>query len=161
MLHSSSSLQHYTTVNCKARINKNIRGALIEVTHAQQYAARCHALQEKREVTGRMGRRKQKKSTQKSPPNRGVITRNALRTQPSASNANVTISGRKRSNPNAEEATAAKRYRGKRIMKKDVPKLLKKVMEALEDTDSESDGELETPITEEAPTMAEEQRTAP
>ena len=30
-------------------------------------------------------------------------------------------------------------------MKKDVPKLLKKIMEALEDTDSESDGELETP----------------
>ena len=51
MLHSSSSLQHYTTVNCKAGINKNIRGALIEVTHVQQYTARCHMLQEKREVT--------------------------------------------------------------------------------------------------------------
>ena len=154
MLHSSSSLQHYTTVNCKAGINKNIRGAPIEVTHAQQYAARCHALQEKREVTGRMGRRKQKKSTQKSPPTRGVTTRNALRTQPSASIANATVSG---CNPNAEEATAAKRSHGKRIMKKDVPKLLKKVMEDLEDTDSESDGEPETPITEEVLMIAEEQ----
>jgi len=57
--------------------------------------------------------------------------------------ANATIPRRKHSNPNAEEATVAKRSRGKCLI--DVPKLLKKVMEALEDTDSESDGELELP----------------
>ena len=45
MLHSSGSMQHYITVGCKAGINKNLGGALIEVNHAQQYAARCHAIQ--------------------------------------------------------------------------------------------------------------------
>ena len=87
-----------------------------------------------------MGCRKQKKSTQKSLHTPG--TSNALCAQPSASVANATIPGKKRSNPNAEEITAAKWSRGQRLKKKDVPKLLKKVMEALEDTDSESDGEL-------------------
>jgi len=49
MLHSSGSMQHDIMVSCKAGINNNnIRGALIEVMHAQQYAARCHALQVKK-----------------------------------------------------------------------------------------------------------------
>ena len=41
-------MQRYIMVGCKASINKNITGALIEVTHEQQYAARCHALQVKK-----------------------------------------------------------------------------------------------------------------
>jgi len=104
-----------------------------------------------------MGRRKQKKSTQKSLPTPAVITRNALHVQASASIANATVPRRKHSNPNAEEATAAKRSRSKRLKKKDIPKLLKKVMEALEDMDSESDGKLETATMEEAQEIAEEQ----
>jgi len=41
-------MQHDIMIGRKAGINKNIRGAPIEVTHARQYAARCHALQVKK-----------------------------------------------------------------------------------------------------------------
>ena len=74
-----------------------------------------------------------------------------------ASNANVTVHGRKWSNPTAGEGTATKQSRGNCLTKKDITKLLKKVMEAFEEMDSESDSEAETPTTvEELETMEEQ-----
>ena len=42
-------------------------------------------------------------------------------------------------------------------MKKDIPKILKKVMEAFEETDSESDDEVETPTAVKSEETVEEQ----
>ena len=104
-----------------------------------------------------MGHRKPKKSTKKSPPTPGITTRNASHAQTSASVANATVHGRIRSNPTAGEGTATKQSCGNRLTKKDIPKLLKKVMEAFEEMDSKSNGEAETPTTvEELETMEEQ-----
>jgi len=68
MLHSSGSMQHDITIGCKADINKNIRGAPIEVTHAQQYAARCHTLQVKKLLEEWVVKSRRSRHRNRSPP---------------------------------------------------------------------------------------------
>jgi len=100
--------------------------------------------------------RPKKNAAKKSLPTRGITTRNSSQAQTSASSANDTVPGRKRQNPTAGKATT-KRPRGNRLTKRDMPKFLKKVMEAFEEMDSESDDEVETPTTVESQETMEEQ----
>jgi len=98
-----------------------------------------------------MGRLK-KKAAKKSLPTRGITTRNSSQAQTSASSANDTVPGRKWQNPTAGKAST-KQPRGNHLTKRDIPKILKKVMETFKKMDSESDDEVE------APTMVESQET--
>ena len=102
-----------------------------------------------------MGRPK-KKAAKKSLPTCGITTRNSSQAQTSTSSANDTVPGRNQQNPTTGKATT-KRPRGNCLTKRDMPKILRKVMEAFEEMDSESDDEVETPTTVESQETMEEQ----
>ena len=107
-----------------------------------------------------MGCQMPKKLTKKSqPPHSGVTTRAAAGVQPPASVTKDTVPERKWCNPTRDKAPTIKRSCGNLLTKKDIPKIVKKVLEAFNESDTESDDELKTPMIEEA--QEETQETAP